>query len=275
MATPSQTIPIWQVDAFTERAFGGNPAAICLLDSAVDGEWMQQVAAEMNLAETAFVVPSDAKDSFDLRWFTPTTEVDLCGHATLAATHVLIEQRRVEANCPIRFQTRSGELVCQQIGSKIALDFPATAANESLDPVVIDECQSALGITATFAARTKFDILLVVDDPQTVRELKPNFMALANIVTRGIIVTARGDEQGIDFISRFFAPQSGINEDPVTGSAHCCLAPYWYACLGRDRLVGYQASSRGGMVYTELRGDRVQLSGNAVTVMEGRLWTTP
>ncbi|WP_372724352.1 PhzF family phenazine biosynthesis protein [Novipirellula sp.] len=272
-APPS--VPLWQVDAFTERPFHGNPAAVCLLDTAANPEWMQHVAAEMNLAETAFVTPTRIKNTFDLRWFTPTTEVDLCGHATLAAAHVLIEQRQVDECVPIRFQTRSGELKCQPKERKIALDFPSTPANESLDATETQACQSVLGITAIFAARTKFDILLVVEDPQTVRELKPNFVSMADIETRGIIVTACADEEGVDFVSRFFAPRCGINEDPVTGSAHCCLAPYWSARLGRNPLIGYQASSRGGMVHAEIKGDRVQLSGNAVTVMEGKLWTTP
>ncbi|QDV84922.1 putative isomerase YddE [Stieleria magnilauensis] len=263
-------IPIWQVDAFAARPFSGNPAAICLLESPRDAEWMQQVAAEMNLSETAFVVPAGPPNEFRLRWFTPAVEVDLCGHATLGAAHTLIEQKRVDPSRPILFQTRSGCLSCQHDGASIRMDFPATPPSGSVDPATVANLEAALGIAVDAVAKSKEDVFAVVDSEQTLRRVSPDYSRLAEIETRGVILTATSSAPGVDFVSRFFAPRCGINEDPVTGSAHCCLAPYWSERLGRTSLTGYQASPRGGFVHTQVVGDRVQLSGQAVTVMESR-----
>ncbi|TWU07406.1 PhzF family phenazine biosynthesis protein [Allorhodopirellula heiligendammensis] len=269
--TPSHNISLWQVDAFADRPFSGNPAAVCILERYPSDEWLEHVAAEMNLSETSFIVPAGESNSFHLRWFTPTTEVNLCGHATLAAAHTLIEQGRVHIDEPIRMQTHSGELVCFRSGERITLDFPATPAQSDVDPTIVQSLLSALGIDQGEVLQTKFDLVVVCDDANTIESLRPDFSQLSRIETRGVMVTAASQRAGIDFISRFFAPRCGIDEDPVTGSAHCCLAPYWASKLGRTSLVGYQASRRGGTVYCELTGDRVQLSGTAVTVMEGQL----
>ncbi len=242
------SIPIWQVAAFVDRPFTGNPAAVCILDRYPSDEWMQNVAAEMNLSETAFVVPTDDAGSFHLRWFTPATEVDLCGHATLAAAHTSIKQSRVETGQPIRFQTRSGELACTQSGPRITLNFPATPPSDNVDPTFAEQTRSALGIREATVLRSRYDLLMIVEDASIVKSLRPNCNAIADIDTRGVMVSSAGQKSGIDFVSRFFSPQCGINENPVTGSAHCCLAPYWADQFGKTSLVGYQASSRGGTV---------------------------
>ncbi|MCO8121669.1 PhzF family phenazine biosynthesis protein [Stieleria sp. TO1_6] len=268
-------ISLWQVDAFADRPFTGNPAAICLLDRFPHDRWMQDLAAEMNLSETAFVVPTDQANGFQLRWFTPLVEVDLCGHATLAAAHTLYEQNRVEPSAVIRFQTRSGELICQRVGEQIMLDFPTAPILDRQEPETAEAIARALGTTPTLVARTEADLLVVLDDPAVLRNLKPDFGRLAKIKTRGIAVTARSDQTGIDFISRFFAPRFGINEDPVTGSAHCALAPYWCGQLGVDEVVGFQASRRGGRVRCRCAGDRVELIGQAITVMHGNFHFPP
>ena len=238
----SHGIPIWQVDAFAARPFAGNPAAICLLESPRDAEWMQQVAAEMNLSETAFVVPAGRPNEFHLRWFTPAVEVDLCGHATLGAAHTLIEQQRVDPSRPILFQTRSGCLSCQRDGASIRMDFPATPPSGSVDPATIGNLEAALGITVDAVAKSKEDVFAVVDSEQTLRRVSPDFSRLAEIETRGVILTATSSAPGVDFVSRFFAPRCGINEDPVTGSAHCCLAPHLVRTSGpiiADRLSSF------------------------------------
>lgn len=272
----SQTgVRIWQVDAFADGPFGGNPAAICILSEYPSDEWMQDVAAEMNLSETAFVVPAGAPGDFHLRWFTPTTEVDLCGHATLAAAHVMIEQGIVAEGEILQFQTRSGELSCEQQGNQIAIDFPATPLLDVVEDVVACEVRTSLGIDAATVMRSKFDFVAIVESAATVRRIEPDFNRLRLIETRGVMITAASDQADTDFISRFFSPQCGINEDPVTGSAHCCLATYWSTKLGLTKLVGYQASRRGGTVNCEVVGDRVKLSGAAITVLEGRLLPGP
>lgn len=270
MSSPNG-VPIWQVDAFADRPFTGNPAAVCILESYPSDAWLQHVATEMNLSETAFVVPTGETNHFQLRWFTPATEVDLCGHATLAAAHTLVEQKRVDRNSPIRFQTRSGELPCTYSASRITLHFPATKARDDVDSKLTRDVLASLGIQSATVQRTKFDLMVVVTDAELVQAICPNFNALKRIETRGVMVTAPSKDSGIDFLSRFFAPACGINEDPVTGSAHCCLAPYWAEQLGKTSLVGYQSSVRGGTVYCEVVGDRVLLTGSATTVLEGRL----
>jgi PhzF family phenazine biosynthesis protein len=259
-------LPIVQVDAFTDRPFAGNPAAVCLLPAPADARWMQDVAREMNLSETAFLVPQ--LDGFDLRWFTPAVEIDLCGHATLASAHVLWSDGHLAAEAQARFHTRSGLLTAEQRGEWIELDFPATRAEPAAAPAGLT---AAVGITPRFVGRSRFDYLLEVDGEEVVRGCKPDFGALARVDARGVIVTSRAAASGYDFVSRFFAPRAGVDEDPVTGSAHCALAPYWIAKLGRSELVGYQASARGGTVRVRLQGDRVKLGGQAVTVLRGEL----
>ena len=259
-------LPLFCVDAFTDRPFSGNPAGVCLLDAARDAEWMQRVAAEMNLAETAFVRRADR--DFELRWFTPSVEVDLCGHATLAAAHVLWSDGTVPAAETIRFHTKSGVLGAARSGSIIELDFPAEPAVEMPAP---PELAKALGVTPVWTGRNRMDHLVEVASEETVRSLDPDLAALSRLEVRGTIVTARSAQRGVDFVSRFFAPRVGVPEDPVTGSAHCCLGPFWGERLARTQLVGYQASARGGTVRVTLRGARVGLGGHAVTVHRGRL----
>jgi len=260
------TLRITQVDAFTDRPFAGNPAAVCLLPAPADAPWMLDVAREMNLAETAFLVPQ--RDGFDLRWFTPAVEIDLCGHATLASAHVLWEDGHLKPETQARFHTRSGLLTADRRGDWIELDFPATPAEPAAPPAGLT---AAVGLAPRFVGRSRFDYLLEVDGEEIVRGCKPNFDALARVDARGVIVTSRASASSYDFVSRFFAPRAGVNEDPVTGSAHCALAPYWSAQLGRPELVGYQASARGGTVRVRLRDDRVILGGQAVTVLRGAL----
>jgi PhzF family phenazine biosynthesis protein len=259
------SVPIWQVDAFTDRPFSGNPAAVCLLDGEREASWMQAVAAEMKLSETAFLRRLD--DGFELRWFTPVVEVDLCGHATLASAFTLWSTGVAVGSEPIRFHTRSGVLTAYRDANLIRLDFPATPPEACDAPPRLLE---ALGVETTFVGKTKFDFL-VVDSAHAIRSLKPDFRQLAEIATRGVIVTAASDDDRFDFISRFFAPAAGIDEDPVTGSAHCCLAPYWGQRLGKTSMMGYQASARGGIVNVQLNGDRVILGGQAVLVWRGEL----
>ncbi|HVC26376.1 MAG TPA: PhzF family phenazine biosynthesis protein [Acidimicrobiales bacterium] len=259
---------LFQVDAFTDAVFHGNPAAVCLVDRAVDGSWMQAVAAEMNLSETAFVCQGDRPHG--LRWFTPVAEVDLCGHATLASAHVLWEAGERAAR--IEFATRSGVLRATRRGRSIDLDFPALASvPEPAPPGLAD----ALGTEPLLVARSRDDLLVEVADASTVRELAPDVGALTRVEARGVIVTAAEGaaavHEGADFVSRFFAPRVGIDEDPVTGSAHCALAPFWSVRLGRHHLVGYQASRRGGVVGVRVAGDRVVLTGDAVTVLSAEL----
>ncbi|HUF36662.1 MAG TPA: PhzF family phenazine biosynthesis protein [Gemmatimonadales bacterium] len=255
-----------QVDAFTDRPFAGNPAAVCLLGATRDTEWMQQVAREMNLAETAFLVPRP--DGFGLRWFTPGVEVDLCGHATLASAHVLWEEERLGSGDTARFHTRSGLLTAARSEGLIWLDFPVTPAEPVPPPAQLAE---TLGAVPLWAGRSPFDWLVELESAAVVRALDPDLSRLARIEARGVIVTARADDGRHDFVSRFFAPAAGVPEDPVTGSAHCALAPFWAERLGRTELAGYQASSRGGTVRTRLRGERVLLGGEAVTVARGEV----
>ena len=255
-----------QVDAFTDVAFAGNPAAVCLLPSPRDDGWMQDVAREMNLAETAFLLRR--ADGFDLRWFTPSIEVDLCGHATLASAHVLWEERHLDPGDTARFHSRSGLLSASREGDLIWLDFPATPpqpVNSSPD------LERALGASLKFVGRTPFDYLVEMASEAEVRSLEPDMGALTRLGGRGVIVTAGSANGAYDFVSRFFAPGAGVPEDPVTGSAHCGLGPFWGARLGKKELVGYQASARGGTVRVRLEKDRAHLGGQAVTVLRGEL----
>ena len=260
-------IPLWLIDAFTDKPFAGNPAAVCLLAREVPSDWMQAVAAEMNLSETAFVRRADGH--FELRWFTPTVEVDLCGHATLAAAHTLWSAGVAGDGDAIEFQTRSGSLICTREGDWIAMDFPALPVEASAPHEGLLE---AIGIASPrFVGRTRFDALIEVASADEVLSLEPDFRKLAAVPTRGVIVTAASDETRYDFVSRFFAPAAGIDEDPVTGSAHCSLAPYWSARLGKLDLIAYQASRRGGDLKLSLRGGRLRIAGQAVTVVRGEL----
>mgnify|MGYP002624485636 CR=1 FL=1 len=259
-------LSIYQVDAFTDQPFAGNPAAVCLLNEPRDAAWMQSVAAEMNLSETAFL--RCVENGYELRWFTPALEVDLCGHATLASAHVLWREGHVGEREAIRFHTRSGTLTATGERGRIALDFPAAPVTESESAPGLLE---GLNITPTFVGKTKWDAFVVVDSPAEVRGLQPDFRTLSQVETRGIMVTSRSDDDRYDFISRFFAPAAGIDEDPVTGSAHCSLGPFWAARLGKSELMGYQASTRGGVVGVEVHEDRVVLLGEAVTAMRGEL----
>ena len=253
------------IDSFTHRAFRGNPAAVCITGSEPDPGWMQQVAAEMRHSETAFL--SGAGDEWNLRWFTPVSEVDLCGHATLAAAFVLYNTGRVGAGTRITFHTRSGDLSAWKEGTGIALDFPAVPVTRSELPEGIEP---ALGARVIFSGRTKFDLFIELPSAADVCDLDPDIEALAGIRARGIIVTAIADMPDYDFVSRFFAPSVGVPEDPVTGSAHCSLAPYWAGKLSRDRLAGFQCSPRGGVVRVALSGDRVILCGDATPVLSGQ-----
>lgn len=259
-------IPCFQIDAFASRPFSGNPAAVCLLDRVYPAEWMQAVAAEMNLSETSFVRPLG--EGFELRWFTPAVEVDLCGHATLAAAHVLWQAGMAAGGNPIDFLTRSGTLRASRAGDRIELDFPATPPVEAEPPAGL---LAALGVEPRFVGRTRFDYLLLVDSEAQLRALRPDFARLAEVETRGVIVTSVSEDPQYDFVSRFFAPAVGVDEDPVTGSAHCCLAPFWQARLNRASLTAYQASQRGGVVWLRAQGGRVILGGQAVAVWSGEL----
>ncbi|HEX8178770.1 MAG TPA: PhzF family phenazine biosynthesis protein [Pyrinomonadaceae bacterium] len=260
-------LTITQVDAFTDQPFAGNPAAVCVLPAARAESWMQAVAREMNLSETAFLVPRGS--DYDLRWFTPTVEVDLCGHATLASAHVLWESGQLSPDAQARFHTRSGLLTATRRGAWIELDLPARPVTElSAAPA---EVVRALGVEPVFAGRTKDDYLIEVRDEEAVRNLNPDFGLLKRADLRGAIVTARATTPGYDFVSRFFVPGAGIDEDPVTGAAHCVLGPYWQPRLQRDEFMAYQASARGGTIKVRVDGDRVYLGGQAVTVLRGEL----
>jgi PhzF family phenazine biosynthesis protein len=260
-------LAITQVDAFTNRPFAGNPAAVCILPQPRDAEWMQSVAREMNLSETAFLVKRE--QGYDLRWFTPTVEVDLCGHATLASAHVLWEQGELKTDEPARFHSRSGVLTARKEGTWIEMDFPATPAKP--DSIPCEDVEAALGTKVKCVGRSRFDYLVEVESENAVRFLNPDMTRISRLQLRGLIVTSRASSADFDYVSRFFAPGAGIYEDPVTGSAHCCLGPFWKERLGRDNLIGYQASARGGFVRTRCQGDRVLISGQAVTVLRGEL----
>lgn len=260
-------IPLAVVDAFTASPFAGNPAAVCLLDGPADPGWMQRVAAEMRHSETAFVAPGS--EAFGLRWFTPAVEVELCGHATLAAAHVLWEGGRVDPGEAIGFDTASGRLRATKVGQTVELDFPARPAVECSRPPGLAR---ALGTYPVWVGRSdEHDLLLELASAEEVRHLRPDFEGLAAVDARGLIVTSRVDDGEHDFVSRFFAPRLGVAEDPVTGSAHCTLGPYWSQRLGRTELLAFQASARGGEVAVRVEGDRVAIGGRACTVLRGEL----
>ena len=259
-------VKIYQVDAFTSKPFSGNPAAVCILEEPRDETWMQDVAREMNLSETAFLHKEE--DSYRLRWFTPVTEVDLCGHATLASAHVLWETGLLGSQELAQFHTLSGLLKAKRNGEEIELDFPATIAEPEGELKGLSE---ALGVTPIYLGNSKLFYLVQVRSEMEVRDLKPDFEKLKSLSARAIIVTSVAETEGYDFVSRCFAPNVGIDEDPVTGSAHCCLGPFWSERFGKDELVAYQASERGGMLRTRVEGDRVFIGGRAVTILRGVL----
>jgi PhzF family phenazine biosynthesis protein len=258
---------IFIVDAFAERPFKGNPAGVCVLKGLRDDGWRQDVAREMNLSETAFL-EKRPDGSYTLRWFTPAVEVDLCGHATLASAHILWESGEVAAGERAVFHTRSGILSAVKQGDWIEMDFPSEPEKNAAAPA---ELIGALEVEPLYTGRNRFDYLVEVDCEETVRNLNPDMTRLKRVDMRGVIVTSRSLSAGYDFVSRFFAPAVGVDEDPVTGSAHCCLGPYWGGKLGKKALMAYQASSRGGILRVGLQGDRVLIGGQAVTVLRAEL----
>ena len=259
---------IVQVDAFTDKPYAGNPAAVCILLEPGDEQWMRNVAREMNLSETAFLYPQD--NGYNLRWFTPAVEVDLCGHATLASAHVLWEEGHLQPDQTARFYTRrSGMLTAERLSDWIELNFPARPEQRVEPPA---ELLRALGVEAKYVGKNIYDYLVEVESEEALRNISPDWTLLERIPgIRGIIVTSRAASSEYDFVSRFFAPGSGVNEDPVTGSAHCCLGLFWAERLGKEEFLAYQASARGGVVRVRLDGDRVRLGGQAVTVLRGEL----
>jgi PhzF family phenazine biosynthesis protein len=259
-------VKIYHVDAFTIRPFTGNPAAVCLLEYPKVDSWMQNVAGEMNLSETAFLIRQG--DGYKLRWFTPKVEVELCGHATLAAAHVLWSMGGAPRDASIRFYTKSGLLTACLKDDWIELDFPSTPDVETSAP---EGLTKALGVEAGYIGKTRFDYIVEVGSEEIVRSMKPNFDLLCQVPTRGVIVTSRSTTGEFDFASRFFCPLLGIKEDPVTGSAHCSLGPYWARKLHKNEFVAYQASKRGGTVKVRVNGDRVHLAGQAIVVLKGEL----
>ncbi|MBI5533364.1 MAG: PhzF family phenazine biosynthesis protein [Deltaproteobacteria bacterium] len=259
-------VPIIQVDAFTDKAFSGNPAAVCVLDGPREDAWMQNVAAEMNLSETAFLVQRE--DGWGLRWFTPAMEVMLCGHASLASAHVLWEEDYLAPSAQARFHTLSGLLTADRVDGQIELDFPVQPLTPADD---IQGLSAVLGVQVASLRDADWTWLAELEDPASLRRLAPNMEALRKYPRGSVIVTSRSDDPSYDFLSRFFVPGLGIDEDPVTGSSHCALTPYWRERLGKNVMVGYQASKRGGVIGVTFLGGRVKLRGNAVSVLRGEL----
>ncbi len=259
-------LTIYTADAFTDKPFGGNPAAVCITEKPLSEELMKNIAMEMNLSETAYLVKKDK--GFRLRWFTPSAEVDLCGHATLASSHILFETSICSKDEPINFHTKSGILTSVYKNGAIEMDFPAIEQNEIDCP---DELETALGAKPIYTGMTKWNYLVELENEKTVRSITPNLDMLQSLPGWGTIITARASMNGYDFVSRFFAPEKGVPEDPVTGSAHCVLGPYWQKRLGKNEFKAYQASQRGGSLVIRVEGDRVFLSGNAVTVMKAEV----
>lgn len=258
---------LYHVDAFTDRPFGGNPAAVCVMPRPRDDSWMRDLARELNQSETAFL-HHETEKYYRLRWLTPVAEVELCGHATLASAHILWEAAYVRPGETVVFETLSGALTAKRHDHSIELDFPAEPAAEVMAPL---DLRKALKVKPVFIGRNRMDYLIEVESEDVLRALEPDFTAIRNIDTRGLIVTAPSSAGEYDFVSRFFAPAIGIDEDPVTGSAHCCLGPYWQARLGKNDLVGYQASARGGVVRVRVEGSRAFLSGKCVTMFRGEV----
>jgi predicted PhzF superfamily epimerase YddE/YHI9 len=264
-SSSANSASLFCIDAFTTERFRGNPAVVCFLDEAADDAWMQALAAEMNVSDTAFVVPRH--DGHDVRWFTPAVEVELCGHATLAAAHALWESGRLAPDAPARFHTRrQGTLIATRVGDEIAIDFPAARSTPVDEPAGLS---AALGTRVAAVARNDLHHLAELDDEATVRALTPDFGALRAVDVEAVAVTARSNDRRYDFVSRYFAPKWGIDEDPVTGSAHTSLGPYWSAKLGKTHLIARQISRRGGELTIDDHGDRVTITGHAITIWSG------
>lgn len=262
-------LPIFTVDAFTNEPFKGNPAAVCLLKEEIPTSLMQSIAFELNLAETAFVLKEKDSDAYSLRWMTPVSEVDLCGHATLASSHIMWQEGVVKKDETINFNTRSGLLTCKYNNGKITLDFPAIPQKKiDYPPELIDAIG---GAKPRYVGMTKWNYIIELDSESDIRNLKPDFNMMLKLPGWGTIITAKADMEGYDFVSRFFAPEKGIQEDPVTGSAHCALAPYWQSRLGKNTFKAFQASERGGTLDIVIEGDRVYLTGEGVTVIKGEI----
>ncbi len=259
-------IPIFQVDAFSEKPFSGNPAAVCILEEEKDDGWLRSMAAEMNLSETAYLWKLES--GYRLRWFTPTEEVDLCGHATLASAHILWETGRLNVENCAEFSTLSGTLKAKKKADWIELDFPSEVEEPSEVPPELTE---ALKVSPQYYGKNRMDGIVLLKSENEVLNLRPDFETLSKVEVRGIIVTAPSSSKDFDFVSRFFAPRFGINEDPVTGSAHCCLGPFWGNRLGKIELKARQLSSRGGVVRMVLKKNRTILSGRATTIFNGEL----
>jgi PhzF family phenazine biosynthesis protein len=261
------SLTLFHVDAFTHTPFTGNAAAVCILDGPREDAWLQQVASEMNLAATTFLYPQE--DGYNLRWFSAKVELELCGHGTLASAHILWEQGYLASDAQARFSTRGGFLTAKQDGDWIELNFPAKPEEAvELQPIL----EESLGVKPLYVGKSQLDYLVEFESEEVVRTIQPDFGQLATLPARGVIVTAATNTATeYDFVSRFFCPSVGINEDPVTGSAHCVLSPFWSKRLGRTQLTGYQASARGGVVRVQIDGDRVRLGGQALTVLRSEL----
>jgi len=260
-------LPIYTVDAFTDKPFSGNPAAVCILQEMIPESLMQKIAFEMNLSETAFVLKQD--DEYSLRWFTPKAEVDLCGHATLASAHIMWQKGITDLDKPINFHTRSGLLSAEYYKGEIGLNFPAIDQKQIDYPKELVD--SIGGAMPRYVGMTKWNYLIELEDENAVRRVVPKFDVMLALPGWGTIITAKAFMDGYDFVSRFFAPEKGVPEDPVTGIAHCALGPYWQKRLGKDKFKAYQASPRGGTVGVSVVGDRVLLTGHAVSVLEGEI----
>lgn len=259
-------LPIFQVNAFTDKLFSGNPAGVCILSEPKNDKWLQNVARELNLAETAFIQKEG--EGFRLRWFSPVVEIELCGHATLASAHILWERGYLKSKDPARFFTNSGLLTAKRKNDWIELDFPCEPAIKVTTPNFIAK---ALGVIPVYVGKNRFDYLVEVKSEKTLRELRPDFSLIKKIPVRGLIVTSVAKSGDYDFVSRFFAPAVGIDEDHVTGSAHCCLAPFWKERLNKNVFFAYQASPRGGFMHVSISGERVLLLGKAVTFLSGEI----
>lgn len=269
-----QTVEISQVDAFTEEPFGGNPAAVCVLPEAVSEAWMQRVAAEMNLSETAFLFPEN--DGYRLRWFTPTAEVELCGHATLASAHVLWSEGHLPMGDTARFHSQSGLLTATIAEGWITLNFPIQpTAKVDAPPELLKSLRGQQPIAVEYGGSAESNYLVELPSEDYVRSLQPDFGMMKLLAAQGVIVTALAEAEEIDFVSRYFAPAIGINEDPVTGSAHCSLVPYWQQKLNKSEFLAQQVSARGGTLKVKRQSDRILISGQAVTVMKGTLFSAP
>jgi PhzF family phenazine biosynthesis protein len=258
---------IFLINAFTDQPFTGNPAAVCFLPGPKDAEWMQKVAKEINLPTTAFIEHTNG--GFSLRWFTPTTEIPLCGHGTLASAYVLWEIGYIQAEHSVSFSTKSGILTAAVKNGWIELDFPSAPDHEITAP---DKLIKALGVVPKYVGKNQLDYIVEVESEDVVKNLTPAIDSIAQLPIRGVIVTSRSSSGKFDFISRFFSPAQGIVEDAVTGSAHCCLGPYWKRRLNKDEFIAYQVSSRGGMIKVKIANNRVLLSGKAVTILKGELF---